>query len=173
MRSGLPSGKRPYSRRDSRAADAGALTIGALAAETGTTVQTIRYYEQIGVLPVPGRSHGNQRRYDERARQRLAFIRHARELGFPLEAVRELLDLSDHPERACADADRIARRQLAEVESRLVRLTALKTELARMIGSTEHGSIADCRVIETLSDHALCLHQDHAVPHDHAGAEGT
>jgi DNA-binding transcriptional MerR regulator len=76
------------------------LSIGILAKRTGTKVQTIRYYEQIGLMPKPGRSDGGQRRYGNDELDRLAFIRHSRELGFSLEAIRELLDLSDRPERS-------------------------------------------------------------------------
>ena len=86
--------------------------------------------------------------------QRLAFIRHARELGFPLDAVRELLSLSDDADRSCAAADAIARDHLVAVERRIARLTALKTELERMIEQCRGGSIADCHVIEVLADHS-------------------
>lgn len=77
-------------------------------------------------LPEAERSSGNQRLYSRKALERLAFIRHARDLGFNLEAIRDLLSLSDKPDQSCAGADAIAKAQLAEVESRLARLTALK-----------------------------------------------
>lgn len=128
------------------------LTIGKLGQATGTKVPTIRYYEQIGLLPVPERSAGNQRLYGRVAQERLAFIRHARELGFPLDAIRDLLSLQDNPEQPCAAADAIARQQLLAVEARLVRLRALKAELERMVAQCAHGTVADCRVIETLAD---------------------
>lgn len=137
-------------------------TIGHLARTAGIKVQTVRYYEEIGLLPEAERTSGNQRRYDARARDRLTFIRHARELGFSLDAVRELLELSDLPEHPCDRADEIASRQLEAVERRIERLEALRTELRRMIGGCDHGAVSDCRVIETLSDHALCV-SDH--PH--------
>ena len=143
------------------------LTIGRLAREGGCKVQTIRYYEQIGLMPEPARTEGNQRRYGPRHAQRLAFIRHARELGFPLEAVRELLSLSDDAGRSCAAADAIARDHLVAVERRLARLTALKAELERMIEQCRGGSIADCHVIEVLANHshAHCL-TDHGAEAD-------
>ena len=109
------------------------LTIGKLGGQAGVKVPTIRYYEQIGLLPEAGRSAGNQRLYGRKALERLAFIRHARDLGFTLEAIRDLLSLSDNPEQPCVAADAIARAQLAEVERRLARLTALKAELERMV----------------------------------------
>ena len=141
------------------------LTIGSLARKTGTKVQTIRYYEQIGLMPEPGRTEGGQRRYGDDDLDRLAFIRHARQLGFSLEAIRELLDLSDHPHRPRLEADAIARRQLKQVEQRLARLEALRTELKRMIHECSGGQTADCRVLEVLRDHSECL-----TDHDEIGA---
>ncbi|MFN4194200.1 MAG: MerR family DNA-binding protein, partial [Tabrizicola sp.] len=105
------------------------LTIGKLGAAAGVKVQTIRYYAQIGLLLEAERSAGNQRLYSREALDRLAFIRHARDLGFSLEAIRDLLSLSDNPDQSCAAADAIARAQLEEIESRLARLGALKAEL--------------------------------------------
>ena len=138
-------------------------TIGALAKRTGTKVQTIRYYEQIGLMPKPGRTEGGQRRYGEPEVDRLAFVRHARQLGFSLEAIRELLDLSDHPGKSCAEADAIARRQLKQVEQRLARLEALRTELKRMVHECTGGRTADCRVLEVLRDHSECLTQHEEI----------
>ncbi|GAA0292113.1 MerR family transcriptional regulator [Rhodovulum strictum] len=142
------------------------LSIGKLAEVTGVKVPTIRYYEQIGLMPCPGRSSGNQRLYGPAERQRLAFIRHARDLGFPLQAIRELLALTDRPETSCEAADRIARAQLAEVNSRISRLMALRAELERMLERHCAGRVADCRVIEVLGDHGLCLHHDRPVMGD-------
>jgi DNA-binding transcriptional MerR regulator len=141
------------------------LSIGKLSGATGVSVPTIRYYEQIGILPQPGRSRGNQRLYDHPAAERLSFIRHARELGFSLEDIREFLALADDPEQPCAAVDRIAARQLAAVNARLRRLEALRDELLRMLDHGSDGRIADCRVIEVLGNHALCHH-------DHAGETG-
>ncbi|MDR5652792.1 MerR family transcriptional regulator [Ruixingdingia sedimenti] len=139
------------------------LTIGKLATATGVKVPTIRYYEQIGLLPEAERSEGNQRLYGRATRERLSFIRHARDLGFPLDAIRELLSLADDPDRPCAEADIIAARQLAAVRERIARLEALRTELERMVAQCAHGTISDCRVIEVLGNHDLCLHDDHAA----------
>lgn len=134
------------------------LTIGKLGKASGVKVPTIRYYEQIGILPQPERSAGNQRLYGRKALERLAFIRHARDLGFTLEAIRDLLSLSDKPDQSCAAADIIAREQLAAVETRIAQLTALKAELERMVTQCAQGTIADCRVIESLSDRSHCTH---------------
>ena len=141
------------------------LTIGSLGKKTGTKVQTIRYYEQIGLMPEPGRTEGGQRRYGDNELDRLSFIRHARQLGFSLDAIRELLDLSDHPDRSCEEADAIARRQLKQVHQRIARLEALRTELERMVHECSGGKTADCRVLEVLRDHAECL-----TEHDEIGA---
>lgn len=140
------------------------LSIGTLAKRTGTKVQTIRYYEQIGLMPEPGRSGGGQRRYDDAGLDRLAFIRHARQLGFSLDAIRELLNLSDSPERSCAQVDAVAQRQLKEVEVRIARLEALRGELHRMISECNADRVADCRILEVLRDHEECL-SDHGKPH--------
>jgi DNA-binding transcriptional MerR regulator len=133
------------------------LTIGGLGKKTGTKVQTIRYYEQIGLMPEPDRTEGGQRRYSLAALDRRSFIRHARQLGFSLDAIRELLDLGDHPDRPCEEADQIARRQLKQVEQRLQRLEALRQELKRMVHECSGGRTADCRVLEVLRDHSECL----------------
>ena len=133
------------------------LTIGSLAMRTGTKAQTIRYYEGIGLLPEPTRTEGGQRRYAQADLDRLSFIRHARELGFALQAIRELLGLSDKPSRSCAEVDEIARRQLTEVERRITRLEALRTELKRMLADCRRDTVADCRVLEVLRDYAECL----------------
>jgi DNA-binding transcriptional MerR regulator len=137
------------------------LTIGQLATETGCKVQTIRYYEQIGLMPAAGRTRGNQRRYGRRQFERLAFIRHSRELGFPLGAIRELLSLADDPDRSCKAVDQIVARQLRLVESRIDRLQTLKSEFKRMLALCRGGRIADCRIIEVLGDHSKCLAQRH------------
>jgi DNA-binding transcriptional MerR regulator len=131
-------------------------TIGRLAEATATKVQTIRYYETIGLLAPFTRTEGGHRLYDREDQKRLTFIRHARELGFSIDAIRELLSLSDNPDTSCERADDIASRQLEEVEQRLKRLKVLQKELKRMVAECGHGRVCDCRVIEVLSDRRLC-----------------
>lgn len=140
---------------------AGPLSIGALARRARCKVQTIRYYEQVGLMPQPGRTAGNQRWYGEAHADRLAFIRHSRELGFSLDSIRELLKLSDDPNRSCEQADRIARAHLREVETRIARLMVLRTELERMVRQCSCGFVADCQVIQVLADHSKCFSPDH------------
>lgn len=131
-------------------------SIGELSRRTGVKVPTIRYYEDIGLMAEAPRTEGGQRRYSGLARDRLGFIAHARDMGFPLEAIRSLIDLSEHPEKPCAGADRIAEVRLSEVNARIERLTRLKHELERMLDGHRSGKAADCRIIEVLADHAKC-----------------
>jgi Cu(I)-responsive transcriptional regulator len=134
------------------------MKIGALSKATSTNIETIRYYERIGLLPAPMRTSSNYRSYADLHRARLAFVRHSRELGFSIEEIRSLLDLSDHPERDCAEADTIATRHLAQVEDKIVQLSLLRDELSRIIGRCRGGVAADCRVIEALGNHQMCKH---------------
>jgi DNA-binding transcriptional MerR regulator len=127
------------------------LSIGALAKEAGVKVPTIRYYEQIGLLDVPPRTEGQQRRYDPEAVRRLNFIRHSRELGFEIDDIRELLSLSAQPKRPCENADKITARHLDAVDLRIKQLTALRKELKRMLDDCHGGCVAECRVIDSLS----------------------
>ncbi len=134
-------------------------SIGELARETGVKVPTIRFYESIGLLSEPLRSEGGQRRYGAEDIARLSFIRHARQLGFDVDDVRELIVLSANPDRPCTEADEIVHRHLREVEDKIAKLTALREELARMVCGTRHGRIGECRVIQVLADHGQC-HDD-------------
>jgi DNA-binding transcriptional MerR regulator len=127
------------------------LAIGDLARLTGTKVNTIRFYEESGLLPQAERSASGRRIYRDADTQRLAFIRRSRTLGFPLDAVRELLTLADDVDQSCEAVDRIARVHLAEIDRKIADLTALRAELARVIGSCSHGTVADCKIIETLA----------------------
>lgn len=132
------------------------VAIGKLAVNASTKVQTIRYYEEIGLIQPFSRSEGGHRLYGPDEVKRLKFIRHARELGFGIEAIRQLLSLSDKPDTDCAAADAIARTQLAQVEIRLKKLKALRKELTRMVAECGHGRVSRCRVIEVLHDHRHC-----------------
>ncbi len=127
------------------------MKISALAASTSTKVETVRYYEAIGLLPCPARTAANYRDYDGRHLARLSFIRRARDLGFTLEAVRELLMLSDDQGQSCEAVDSIASAHLAEVERKIADLIALQLELKRVVGSCQHGTVAECKIIETLA----------------------
>jgi DNA-binding transcriptional MerR regulator len=139
---------------------AGGITIGALAERTGVTAEAIRYYERVGVLPRPTRgaaahAHAGYRRYGAADVERLSFVRRARDLGFSLDEVRDLLSLAGDPGRPCADVDRMARAHLEHVEAKIARLSALRTELRRVIGACRGGlAVADCQILRALSDAA-------------------
>lgn len=137
------------------------IAIGELSRLTGVKVPTIRYYESVGLLPCAPRTESNRRLYDDLAVKRLKFIRHARELGFEVDAIRELLDLAEQPQRSCAKVDALAREHLQAITSRIERLTALKTEVEQMLKACAKGRIAKCQVIDVLSHHEHCLHKSH------------
>lgn len=130
-------------------------SIGELSRRTGVKIPTIRYYEQMGLIEAPERSAGNQRRYTGDGLSRLSFIRHSRDLGFSIEDIKGLLELSQHPEKPCHDAHSIAVRHLDNVQSRIARLRRLERELIR-ISKCDADNVAECEVIETLADHGQC-----------------
>ena len=133
----------------------GRLSIGDLAKATGAKVVTIRYYEQIGLLPVPSRTGGNYRVYNQEHMRRLRFIRRCRDLGFTLDQVRDLLRLSSQQNQACGEVDRITAQHLTEIEQKIADLTRLADELRRLSNCCQgQGVIADCRIIEALSPDA-------------------
>jgi DNA-binding transcriptional MerR regulator len=127
------------------------IAIGELSRKTGVKVPTIRFYEQIGLVAAPPRTEGNQRRYGQAEVERLNFIRNARELGFEVDDIRELLDMAAEPQASCHQADSIAMGHLREVDARIARLTALRGELARMIEECGHSHVCDCRIISVLA----------------------
>ncbi|CAN5236175.1 helix-turn-helix domain-containing protein [soil metagenome] len=127
------------------------LKIGDLSKATTTKVETIRYYENIGLLPAPSRTTGNYRSYAPEHLARLSFIRRARELGFTLDQVRNLLDLSDEKQRSCESVDAIAREHLRQVDRKISDLKALRAELDSVINQCSCGTIADCRIIDALA----------------------
>lgn len=126
------------------------LSIGKLAKATGTAVETIRYYEKIGLLPDPPRTSGNYRSYGPGEVSRLSFVRRARDLGFGLGQVRALLELADDRQRPCEEVDVMARSQLEQVERKIADLQALQHELASLISQCRQGTVADCRILEAL-----------------------
>lgn len=137
------------------------ISIGALSQQTGVKVPTIRYYEGVGLMPAPARTEGKQRRYTPAEVARLNFIRHARELGFEVDAIRELLAMNAQPDRSCAEVDRITRRHLTEVDRRIAQLTAMRGELQRMVDECGHGRVCECRIIQVLADHGQCACDRH------------
>lgn len=126
------------------------MKIGELAKATGTKIETVRFYEKAGLLPAPARTDANYRSYGKAHLQRLSFVRRARDLGFSLDAVRELLALADDRSKPCGAVDAIASGHLAEVERKIADLAAMRDELRRVIGSCQRDTVADCKIIETL-----------------------
>ena len=131
------------------------ISIGDLAKGTGTKVVTVRYYEQIGLLPAPSRTAGNYRIYSNEHMRRLRFIRCCRDLGFTLAQIRDLLRLSSRKDEDCAEVDHIAAQHLIAIEQKISDLKRLANELRRLNNCCPgKGIIADCRIIEALSPSA-------------------
>jgi Cu(I)-responsive transcriptional regulator len=127
------------------------LTIGRLAAATGTSVETVRYYERAGLLPQPARTEGNYRAYHPEDLDRLRFIRRTRDLGFSLDEVRALLDMAGNRDQDCGTVDTLAQRHLAGIDGKIADLMALRHELARLIASCGGGKVSECRILEAFS----------------------
>lgn len=126
-------------------------SIGALAEATDTKVETVRYYERIGLLSEPGRTAGNYRAYTDEHLSRLSFIRRARYLGFTLDQIRALLGLADHKSNDCCAVDAMARDHLSDIDRKIADLKALRRELNDLLGQCKQGTIAECRIIAALS----------------------
>jgi MerR family transcriptional regulator, mercuric resistance operon regulatory protein len=126
------------------------LTRGALAAETGCHIETIRYYERIGMLPPPPRSEGGHRLYGPDLVSRLQFVRRARDLGFALEEIRELLGLIDGGNYTCAQIEGIALAHVEEIRRKIADLTRLKKTLAAMAAQCSGGEIPACPIVDAL-----------------------
>ncbi len=132
------------------------ISIGEMSRRTSVKVPTIRYYEQMGLISAPERSQGNQRRYSNNELQRLSFIKHARDLGLTIDAIRELIELSDRPSEPCAFADEIAAQHLESVQDKIRQLKKLEKELKRIVSGCGGDTIENCYVIQALANHELC-----------------
>lgn len=126
------------------------MRIGELATATGIRAETIRFYEKEGLLPPPARTSANYRSYGSAHRQRLSFVRRARDLGFRLEDVRELINLADDRNRLCGAVDRIATTHLQEIEAKIADLGKMRDELTRLLGNCRNCTVNNCHNIETL-----------------------
>ena len=128
------------------------IQIGELSRRTGCNIVTIRYYEQIALLPAPARSAGRYRVYDTADVRRLAFIRRSRELGFTLDEVRTLLSLSaDDGQDTCANVREVAERHLADVRAKIADLQAMEHVLADAVRRCAAGEVPGCPIIDALS----------------------
>jgi MerR family mercuric resistance operon transcriptional regulator len=129
---------------------AGRIAIGELSKETGTNVETIRYYERVGLLPTPARSEGGYRLYRVDHLKRLNFIRRARALGFSIAEVRTLLQLADERERPCREVRAVAEGHLMDVRAEIADLRRMERVLTATVTGCADGTRRDCAVIEAL-----------------------
>ncbi len=141
--------RRPTGARTTGAAR---LQIGELARRTGCNIETIRYYEKVGMLALPMRTEGGFRLYGADDVRRLSFIRRSRELGFPLEEVRAMLRLSDKQGQPCAEIRDVAVAHLADVRSKIADLRAMEAGLEILISRCAEGEPSGCQLIETLAN---------------------
>jgi DNA-binding transcriptional MerR regulator len=148
------------------------LTIGALATHTSTNVPTIRYYEEIGLLPQAERSANGRRYYRDADLKRLSFIKRCRDFGFPIEQVRELVKLFEDGDRSCMDARNLAQMHLDAVRAKLEEMRQLEASLVSFVESCDEaccqGSTKDCAIIEDLA--AVKPDRPNALP---GGCGGT
>jgi MerR family transcriptional regulator, mercuric resistance operon regulatory protein len=125
--------------------------IGTLSGRSGVNVETIRYYERIGLLAKPSRSSGGYRLYRRADAERLAFIRRARDLGFSLDEIRRLLDLADQKSKSCGRVYDIAIVHLADVRAKIADLRRMEQVLATMVKACARGTMPACPLLETLA----------------------
>jgi len=127
-------------------------SIGEVARRSGVKIETIRFYERSGLLAPPPRTAGGHRVYGSAAAQRLNFIRRARELGFTLAQVRELLALADERGATCAEVERLARDHLAEVRGRIADLSRMDVVLSDLVTHCAGDTVPECPILEALFD---------------------
>jgi MerR family mercuric resistance operon transcriptional regulator len=128
------------------------LTRGRLAARTGCNLETIRYYEQVGLLPSPPRSRGGHRLYGEDLVKRLTFIRRTRDLGFSIEEIRGLLRLVDGRKYTCAEVETLAAEHVREIRRKIADLEKLMGVLESMASECSRGKVPECPIIDALFD---------------------
>lgn len=128
------------------------LAIGALSRRTGVNIETVRYYERIGLLPPPARSEGGHRLYGGGHLMRLNFVRRARDLGFTLDEIRALLELAENRDRPCTEAREVAASHLSDVRAKIADLRTMEQVLVDMVARCAEGSTAECPLIEALFD---------------------
>jgi MerR family mercuric resistance operon transcriptional regulator len=126
-------------------------TIGRLSESTGVNIETVRYYERIGLIPRAPRSVGGQRQYGKPEEQRLRFIRRSRELGFSIDEVRALLRLVDGGRFTCAEVRDLAFEHLADIRHKIADLRRLERVLADLAARCTGKAVPDCPLVEALS----------------------
>src|SRR5690606_23427809 len=130
------------------------MKISDAAAASGCHLETIRYYERVGLVPAPARTASGYRAYGPTEVERLRFISRGRELGFSLEEIRSLLRLDDAPQMSCGDVDAIARTHLADVRQRIENLNRMAAELEQVIAQCAGGERGHCTILHALRDMA-------------------
>ncbi|PKP67662.1 MAG: transcriptional regulator [Alphaproteobacteria bacterium HGW-Alphaproteobacteria-5] len=125
-------------------------TIGGLSKATGVNIETIRYYERVGLVPKPPRSESGRRIYGETDRKRLAFVRRCRELGFPLDDIRGLLDLAETEARLCRDVKEKTENHLQAVRGKIADLKRMEATLVELANSCDGGDTPDCPILDRL-----------------------
>ncbi|HEX9808792.1 MAG TPA: helix-turn-helix domain-containing protein [Alphaproteobacteria bacterium] len=125
--------------------------IGTLSTRTGVNIETIRYYERIGLMPAPPRTEGGQRVYDAGHLKRLAFIRRSRELGFSLDDIRALLRLVDGGDYTCGEVHQMTLAHISDIRRKIADLRRMERVLKEMAAKCEGGDVPDCPILEALS----------------------
>lgn len=141
------------------------MKIGEAAAASGCHIETIRYYERVGLLPRPARTDGGYRDYTQDEVRRLRFISRGRELGFGLDEIRSLMALADDASLSCGDVDRLARQHLEEIRSRVRELNRIARELQRTISGCQGGQRARCTILDALRAPATAAARRSATAH--------
>jgi MerR family mercuric resistance operon transcriptional regulator len=126
------------------------LSIGTLSEQTGVNIETIRYYERIGLVPPPPRSQGRQRIYDDLHRRRLSFIRRSRALGFSLNDTRDLLGLARGHDLTCAEAKALTEQHIADIRGKIRDLRKLDRVLSELARKCKGSTVPDCPVLDAL-----------------------
>ena len=138
------------------------MKIGELAGEAGCDVQTVRFYEREGLLDEPVREESGYRRYDERALEKLRFLRHCRSLDMPLSEVRQLLAFAAQPEQSCGQVNELLDRHIDLVKQRLSALKALEKQLVALRRTCDGDTSHPCAILEAFQsaaqDHACACH---------------
>ncbi len=124
--------------------------IGAMSKRTGVNIETIRYYEKIGVMPQPDRTAGGRRQYDHDLLKRLSFVKTSRELGFSITEIRALLEMVDRQDFSCAEVHDLTIAHLASVREKIESLRKLEEALAGMAAECSQGDVPECPIIDTL-----------------------
>ena len=117
---------------------------------TGVNIETIRYYERIGILPKPDRTAGGNRQYNEDQLKRLYFIRRSRELGFSLDEIRGLFEMVDRKDFTCGEVHDLTVDHLASVRDKISNLKKLEKALLAMVSECSRGDVPDCPILDTL-----------------------